>query len=263
MPHSPAPEAQAPPRQGPAPPPPSHLRGGRPRPRGQPGWGRALGRNEGKLSRRNRAPGRVRACAPERAPVMGRRGAAGWAEARAPARRRPGPRTPRRRTAASAPTAAAPKDPVQARPPGAPEGTRRPPPPQLGHPPGPPCPGPARGPWLPAEPPCAPFPSGDLRARERPGGAGRKRWRRDPETEIHEERGDRVHGAEIQRKRGQAGEGEIGGKARTQREETESQERERDPEREGTDGGGRDRERGTETERETATQRGGQGPKEG
>lgn len=162
---------------------PLHLRDGRRRPRGQPGRGRAPARNEGKPSRRSRAPGRARACARARVPVTGRREAADWEGARVPAGRRLGPRTPRRRMAASAPTAAAPKDSGQARPPGAPVGTHRPPPPQLGHPPGLPSPGSAREPWRPAELPCAPFPSGDL--RDRKTGQGREgeegqRWRRDP-----------------------------------------------------------------------------------
>lgn len=170
-------------------PPPLHLRGGRRRPRGQPGRGRAPARSEGKPSRRSRAPGRVRACARARVPVTGHRGAAGWEGAHAPAGRRPGPRTPRRRMAASAPTEVAPTDSGQALPTGAPGGTRRPPPPQVGHPSGPPSPGPAREPWLRAEPPCAPFPSGDLGARKtrqgREGEGEREKRPRDRETRAN------------------------------------------------------------------------------
>ena len=181
---------QAPPNQGPAPPQPSHLRGGRRRPRGQPGRGRARARSEGKPSRRSRAPGRVQVCARARALATGRRGAAGWEGAHAPAGRRPGPRTPRRRTAASAPTVAAPTDPGRAQPPGVPVGTRRPLPPQLRHPPVPLAPGPVRGPWLPAGSPCAPFPSADLRARERAGRVGRRR-KTEMKKRLREEREDR------------------------------------------------------------------------
>lgn len=153
----------------------SGLRGGRRRPREQPGRGRARAKSEGRPSRRSRAPGRVRECAPVRALATGRLGVAGWEGARARAGKRPGPRTPRRRTAVSAPTVAAPTNPGRAQPPGVPSGTRRPPPPQLKHPPGPPSPGPARGLLLLAGVPCAPFPSGDLQARERESRVGRKR----------------------------------------------------------------------------------------
>lgn len=208
-------------------------------------------RSEGKLNHKSRAPGTVRACAPARVRVMGRRGAAGWAGARAPAGRRPGPRTPRRRMAASAPIAAAPTDPGQVRPPGAPAGTRRPPPPQLGHPPGPPSPGPARGPWVPAEPPCAPFPSGDLGARERPGRVGRERKievEKRPQVR-HETSGDRDPHSGDSQKEGTDGGDEIREGEQVPREKR-GQPLKRDPERKDGDGGGRDKEWGTETERE-------------
>lgn len=128
--------------------------------------------------------------------------------ARAPAGRRPGPRTPRRRRAASAPTAAALTDSGQAWPSGAPGGTRRPPPPQLGHPPGPPSPGPAREPWLPAEPPCAPFPSGDLGARKTGQGREGEEGRHGEETPSQRDKSKgraETHTTEIQKKRGQTG----------------------------------------------------------
>lgn len=158
---------------------------------------------------------------------MGHRAAVDWEGARAPAGRRPGPRTPRRRKAASVPTAAAPRDLGQTQLPGALGGTRRPPPPQRRYPPGPPTPGSAREPWLPAEPPCAPFPSGDLGARKT--GQGRKgEENRDgdgtPASEGHEEREDRnPHNGDPEK------EGTDGGGGRPQREG-------KDPERRGDRG---------------------------
>lgn len=186
-------------------------------------------------------------CARARALATGRREAAGWEGAHAPAGRRPGPRTPRRRTAASAPTVAAPTDPGRAQPQGVPVGTRRPLPPQLRHPQVPLAPGPARGPWLLAGPPCAPFPSADLRARESgQGGEEEKDGDEEatPRGERHEERGD---GAPHRRDPEGGGRREVGERPGREGKDPErggdrGSERERDPER-------KDKRRGWRTEK--------------
>ena len=92
-------------------------------------------------------------------------------------------------------------------------------PPQLKHLPGPPSPGPARGLLLLAGAPCAPFPSGDLQARERESRVGRKR-KIEMKNQLRVERNARNKGvdprtAEIQRAGTQKGGGRT--RARTQR----------------------------------------------